>query len=258
MQTKLKINNLKFQNTSLFIINLGTYTTIWYFFSEFVFKTDLFPSPQTTFLTFVNLVTTSELWIDIAVSLTRVGVGLFFAILTGVIIGFLTALNQKIENVLVPAITVFRSFPPVALIPLMIVWFGVNDYGKIIAIAITSFPPVCMEVFFGIKQMPLFLIRKARLLTNDKFKIFSQVYIPYSIPFLLQGIRFAIHISLVMLFVTELGGSSQGLGYFISTTQLSYRIDQMIVGLLILGMIGWLSDYLIVKTFQKAFIWLKI
>jgi ABC-type nitrate/sulfonate/bicarbonate transport system permease component len=241
-----------------FGINLGIYSFIWYIISTFVFKTDLFPSPQVTLITLFGLLKNGEIWVHTFASLTRVGVGLFLAIIIGIVTGIFASLNKYIKNFLIPGLTVFRSFPPVALIPLMIVWLGINDNAKIIAIVITSFPSICMEIFFGIKQMPLALIRKAKLLTNNNFKILIQVYIPYSLPFLLQGIRNAIHIALVMLFVTELSGSSQGLGYFISTTQLSYRIDQMIVGLLILGIIGWFGDYLIVKLFQKAFIWLKI
>lgn len=229
----------------------------WYVLSAFIFRTDLFPTPVATLTTLWQLLGTKEIWLDILASLGRVGVGLILAVLIGITTGLLTSLNKQFELALIPAIGLFRSFPPVALIPLMIVWFGINDNGKIIAIMLTSFPPICMEIFFGIQQMPIIFVRKARLLTNDNLKILTQVYIPYSLPYLLQGIRFAIHISLIMLFVTELSGSSQGLGYFISTTQLAYRIDQMIAGLLILSSVGWIADYLVVKIFQKSFVWLN-
>lgn len=216
----------------------------------------LFPPPSIVIQALWGLLRSGVLLWDAAISLWRVLVGLGIGILLGVITGLLTGRMNAFDIVLSPIIHALRPLPPVAIIPLVIVWFGIDDAAKIFSIALATFFPVWLNAHNGARHIAKEYFWSAELLTSSPSIIFFYVVLPGAMPMVVTGIRSAISTSFIMVFVSELAGAHSGLGYRISITQLSYRVDQMIAALVILSLLSALCDALFTKGIAFLFPWL--
>ena len=220
-------------------------------------NSSLFPPPSQVAASLLKLIKSGVIFTDLSSSLWRLFLGLMLGCLSGVLIGLLTGRIKIIEKILTPIIQLIRPLPPVAIIPLIIVWFGIDDGAKIFSIAFAVFFPVWINSHLGAKQIPDVFLWSAELLTKSNFKIFQKIILPASLPFIVAGIRIGISIAFIMIFVSELTGASSGLGYRISISHLAYQIDEMMAALFVLGLIGALSDLLFSKGIHFFFPWLK-
>jgi ABC-type nitrate/sulfonate/bicarbonate transport system permease component len=218
----------------------------------------LFPPPSKVAIALWRMITSGTLFSDLRDSLWRLIAGLLLGSIFGVIAGLLTGRNKIFENILSPIIQILRPLPPVAIIPLVIVWFGIDDGAKVFSIAFAVFFPVWIGAYLGAQQIPQTFLWSARLFTISRFKMFREVIFPASLVYIIAGIRTAIAIGFVMVFVSELSGASSGLGYRISISSLSYRIDEMIGALIVLGALGAVTDQLFVFATHKFFPWLNL
>lgn len=218
----------------------------------------LFPPPSKVFIALWVMIKSGVIFTDLRDSLWRLTIGLFVGSLIGVALGLVTGRIKKLSEIFVPIIQILRPLPPVAIIPLVIVWFGIDDGAKIFSIAFAVFFPVWINTHVGAQQIPQTFLWSAKLLTKSTLKVFKKVVLPASIPFVVTGIRTAIAVSFIMIFVSELAGASSGLGYRISIAQLSYRIDEMIAALIVLGALGAVVDQLFVFSTRKIFPWLRL
>lgn len=222
-----------------------------------VVNSALFPPPSKVVLALADLVTSGELLIDIRASYFRLLVGLAIGTVFGITLGLLTGRIKAVADVISPLIQIFRPLPPVAIIPLIIVWMGIGETAKVFSTAFAVFFPVWLSAHLGAQQIPKRLLWSASTLTHSKIRIFRSVIFPAALPFIIAGLRTAIAIAFVMVFVSELAGASEGIGYRISTSHLAYRIDKMIAALAILGASGALADYLFSQGVLRIFPWLK-
>lgn len=243
----------------LFTAPIISMLLLWEFLSRSgLISIALFPPPSKVFMALWEMVVSGTLFSDLISSMWRLFLGLVCGSTIGILTGLLTGRKKVFDRALSPIIHVFRSFPPVALIPLVIVWFGIGDGAKIFSIALAVFFPVWLNTDIGVRSLPNEFLWSARLLTKSLYKIFREVIFPSSLPFIIAGIRTGIAIAFVMVFVSELSGASSGLGYRISITSLAYRIDQMIAALIVLGIFGAITDALFVCAANKIFPWIKL
>lgn len=241
-----------------FILPIIASLTLWEFVSRSGFVNPaLFPPPSKVAIALWEMITAGTLFSDLRDSLWRLIAGLFIGSAVGVIFGLLTGRIKSFATALSPIIQILRPLPPVAIIPLIIVWFGIDDGAKIFSIAFAVFFPVWINTHIGALQIPRDFLWGAKLLTNSSAKTFREVVFPAALPFTIVGIRTGIAIAFIMVFVSELAGASSGLGYRISITQLSYRIDEMIAALVVLGALGAIADQLFVLGTRKLFPWIK-
>ena len=241
-----------------FIVPILIFIILWHIISTSGFvNITLFPPPTKVFDAFVELLNSGELFLHIKSSMLRVFAGLLIGSLLGIIFGLLTGRIKLIEQSLSPLFHVFRSFPPVAIIPLVIAWFGIGETAKLFSISFAVFFPVWINSHIGASNIQLHYLQAASTLTKSIFKKWFKVILPASLPFIVAGIRTGIAIAFIMIFVSELAGASSGIGYLISVSHLAYRIDKMIVGLLLLGFFGAATDYVFVKIIRRLFPWIE-
>ncbi len=224
--------------------------------SDFV-NSALFPPPSKVAVALWEMMISGTLFSDLRDSLWRLIVGLFIGSAVGVVVGLLTGYFKSFATALTPIIQILRPLPPVAIIPLVIVWFGIDDGAKIFSIAFAVFFPVWINTHIGALQIPRAFLWGAKLLTKSSTKIFGEVVFPAALPFTIAGIRTGIAVAFIMVFVAELAGASSGLGYRISITHLAYRIDEMMAALIVLGALGAIADQLFVLGTRKLFPWIK-
>jgi|SRR3989344_655726 len=239
-----------------FILPIMAFIVLWQLasVSNFVNKS-LFPPPTQVFSAFIELLDSGELFLHIKTSIWRVIAGLLIGSFIGIAAGLLTGRIKIIDKSLSSLFHVFRSFPPVAIIPLVIAWFGIGETAKLFSIGFAAFFPVWINSHIGASAIPVYYLRAASTLTKSGYAKWFKVILPASLPFIVAGMRTGIAIAFIMVFVSELAGSSSGIGYLISVSHLAYRIDKMIVGLLILGFFGAITDYIFVRLVRRGFPW---
>ncbi len=241
-----------------FILPIIVLIALWEFVSRNGFVNPaLFPPPSQVAIALWEMITTGTIFSDLRDSLWRLLAGLFIGSAVGVVFGLLTGRIKSFATALTPIIQILRPLPPVAIIPLVIVWFGIDDGAKIFSIAFAVFFPVWINAHIGARQIPQAFLWGAKLFTNSPVKILREIVFPAALPFIVAGIRIGIAIGFVMVFVSELSGASSGLGYRISITSLAYRIDQMMAALIVLGALGAIADQLFVFGTRKLFPWIK-
>ena len=217
----------------------------------------LFPPPSYVLKAFFEMIASGDLIKDIAVSLWRAIVGWGFGSLAGICIGLLSGRSDKVNRFISPIIQLFRPLPPVAIIPLVIIWFGIGEFSKLFSIGFAVFFPVWMNAHIGAQRIPASFLWSAKSLKVSDAAVFWKVIFPGSLNFIVAGLRNGIAVAFVMVFVSELAGASSGVGYEISVSHLAYRVDRMMAALATLALLGAASDYLLTKLLDRQFPWLK-
>ena len=218
----------------------------------------LFPPPTHVVLSLVEMAASGELTRDFAVSTTRAIVGLGIGSFFGVWIGLLTGRCELMNYVITPLFQILRPLPPVAIIPLVIVWAGIGEASKIFSISFAVFFPVWINTHQGSSQIPMQYLWSAKSLDLGVVATVKKIIVPASLPFIVAGVRNGVAIAFVMVFVSELAGASSGIGYQISVSHLAYRIDRMVASLFILGIAGATTDLAFILAMKWKFRWLEL
>jgi len=203
----------------------------------------LLPSPWLTAQTFVHLLANGELERHAAYSLFRVLAAWTLAALVAVPLGFAMGRWQRLERVLDPVVELFRPISPLAWIPLAILWFGIDEGGKIFVIFIGTFFPILLNTIAGAKSIDPILIRAGRILgCTDDASLFRKVVLPAAMPQVIVGLRISFGTGWAAIIAAELVAARAGLGYLISNGMEVLRSDYVLVGMVTIGVLGVLFD----------------
>ncbi len=217
----------------------------------------LFPPPSLVWNALLEWAEKGELWRDIKASYWRMLIGYFIGGSLGIVAGILTGRSRLVNLSLSPIIQVLRPMPPVAIIPLVIVWLGIGDIAKIFSISFAVFFPVWINTHLGASSVASIYLWSAKILCPSKIRIIFNVLIPAVLPSIVAGLRTSIAIAFIMVYVAEIAGASSGIGYQISVSHLAYRIDKMVAALFVLAFAGALADFLFARLIQAAFPWMQ-
>lgn len=216
----------------------------------------LFPPPSRVVLAFHDWVMSGDFWSDIQASCVRMLAGLAVGGILGVVVGILTG-RTRWGLALGPILQIFRPLPPVAIIPLVIVWLGIGDGAKIFSIGFAVFFPVWINTHLSAEAIPREYLWSAHVLGASRLRTLMRVVLPAALPAISAGLRTGVAIAFVMVYVSEIAGAASGIGYRISITHLAYRIDLMMAALLALACAGAAADWLLARSLYGAFPWLR-
>lgn len=188
-------------------------------------------------------------------SFQRVFSGWAIAFLAAVPIAFLMAWYRVFRYIVDPWIQFFRTIPPIALIPMVILLMGTGEKAKTTVIFITSFLVMTVTIFQGVKNIDMTLVKAAYTFGAGDFSIFLRVVIPYSFPFILTAARLGVSTALTTLIAAEMTGTFYGLGSMIQTAQIYFRMDKVILGIICIGVIGFILDRLLLFAEKKLTRW---
>ena len=240
-------------------ISIALFFLIWEGLSRSgLVNATLFPPPTTVLRALVEMAKSGELVRDILASLWRAILGFLIGSSAGIALGLLTGRLEKYDAYLSPILQIFRPLPPVAIIPLIIIWLGIGEVSKVFSIAFAVFFPVWINSDLGARSVPHSFLWSSRTLGCHYPSLIWRVILPSALPFIVAGLRVGISLAFVMVYVSELSGASAGVGYQISVSYLAYRVDRMIAALAVLGFLGLASDLVLAKSLQIAFPWLKL
>jgi ABC-type nitrate/sulfonate/bicarbonate transport system permease component len=239
------------------VVAVASFLMLWEAASGFHFVSEkLFPPPTLVVIAIKEIIRTGELQVNVAVSLRRVAFGLVLGCFSGVLVGLVTGRAKNIDAFISPVIQLLRPLPPVAIIPLVIVWLGIGELAKVWSISFAVFFPVWVGTHQGARTVPQAYLWAAKSLRLGEATTFLQVILPAALPLIVSGVRSGVAISFVMVFVSELAGASAGIGYAINTYQLAYRTDFMMAYLVVLGALGATCDQLVSRLIRSVFPWL--
>jgi len=189
--------------------------------------------------------TPSTLGEDLRVSLTRALLGLLVGASIGATAGTLAGLSRFGEQLFNGPVQILNTVPFLALLPLMIMWFGIGDMSKILLIAIGAAIPIYINLFAGIRGVDQRLVEMATVAGAGRVRLIWRVLLPGALPGLLVGLRFALAYSVLGLVVAEQINASSGIGFMITQAQTYQRIDEMFLGLAIYAALGLAADQIV-------------
>jgi ABC-type nitrate/sulfonate/bicarbonate transport system permease component len=207
----------------------------------------LFPPPSEVVKAVYEWANSGVLLTDFLMSVSRVLVGFISGAIMGIIVGVLTGRYVLLSNLLTPIFQLLRPIPPIAFVPVVILWFGLTEIGKYFLVFWGVFFTVWISAHIGVQRVERDLIRAAMTLGTPASRMFREVLLPGSLPSILVGLRTSVSISFYTLVAAELGGTFSGLAYRIDIAQQNLQMGQMMGGLVVLGLISYAAD----KAFDR-------
>ena len=212
----------------------------------------LLPPPWKVARTFVTMVEKGEIATSVLVSLRRVLIGLGTAFVLAFLASLLAAYRPSKSEYLRVITNFMRNVPPLSLISLLILWFGIGELPKIIVIVLASFFPMYMNISKGFIECDRKLIEVGRSMGFSEKKIFFKICLPYAREDILVGLRTGLGYSWRALIGAEMIAAASGLGYMIVYAQQMSRSDKVLIGIFLIGIIGTISDKLFSVLIRKV------
>ncbi len=233
-------NIKRIQNVSGIALTL----ILWYVLSNFTSIPDLYlPSPQEIVQCFIKY--SKDIPRHITSSLHRIVVGFFVGSAIGIIMGLFIGWNKNVRNILEPLVEFIRPMPPLALIPLFILWFGIGDKSKIIVIAFGAWVVLVVNTIEAVRNVDPLYLDAARSLGANTWDVFRTVLIPAITPDIIAGIRVVAANSFGMCVAAEFMGTATGFGYLIIEGRRFIKTDLLLVGVLLITICSMLANMLI-------------
>jgi NitT/TauT family transport system permease protein len=215
----------------------------------------LIPTPHNVAAKAWELLTRENLVRDIWASTQRVFIGVALGILCAVPVGFVLGWYKQVRVFIDPVINFFRALPPIALIPLVIVYFGVDELAKTVILFYAAFFSGVIVMYEGIAQISPLYVRVARTLGATDGEIFRKVIIPLTVPHILTALRVALGVAWATLVASELIAAQQGLGALIQNASSYFLLDVIYVGIICIGLIALLMDMALRRASASLVAW---
>ena len=213
------------------------------------------PRPSDIFRTFVELWNSGLLWKHLFPSLTRLvigaSLGAFFGIGVGVMIGLFTLVRAG----LVPLVAAIFPIPKIALLPLFVIWFGIDEVSKYALIAFGTFTPTVVATYGAVDNVDRSLIRMGQSFSLSWSTIVSKIILPGAMPGILSGLRISLAIAIILLVAAEMLGAEFGIGAYILEAGSLYDLERLFVGVVILSILGVGVSTLIGIVEKRLLMW---
>ena len=230
---------------------------VWQFISARVLDETtraLLPPPTAVAAAAWELIVSGELFRHLFDSLRREFVAFLWSLVAiplGVAMGWWKGFNDQVDSL----VEMLRPIPPLAWIPLSILWFGIGDLQNQFIIFLGIFFPILLNTITGVKGVEPNLVRAARCLGSDEWTVLSQVVVRAALPQIVTGIRIGLGVGWMALVAAELVGASSGLGFLINDARTILRTDIVIVGMITIGLVGLVLDLFIRRITGRLLPW---
>ena len=235
-----------------FAVIIGIWALLWW---SAMVDPGLLPSPAEVFRHFIKMMTEKQLWLDIVLSSRRVLLGVVCGLALAIPVGFVLGWYQGIRAFVDPVINFFRALPPIALIPLVIVYFGIGEPARVSVLIYAAFFSGVIVIYEGIKLIPPIYIRVSKALGATDFEIFKRVVIPAALPHVLTAFRIAVGVCWTTLVAAELVAAERGLGAVIVSGQNYFQVPTIFVGIIMIGTVALVMDKVLRLATARLLAW---
>lgn len=212
-----------------------------------------FPSPRGVWLAIERM--HGQLWYHAGATLLRVVVSWLVGSAAGVLIGLLMSRSKWVFHIVSPVIEALRPVPPVALIPLVLVWFGIGDSGKIFLTALACFMVMVVNTFVACGNVPLVYLQASETLGASPGKTYRSVVLPAIIPEIMSGARIGIALAFAVTVAVEFMGAKYGIGYLIMQASRTLNTEVVILGTIIIGLEAFIIERLLQLVSKRITRW---
>ncbi|MDX7831433.1 taurine ABC transporter permease TauC [Aeromonas dhakensis] len=181
----------------------------------------------------------ATLWQHLAASLQRILIALSAATLCGVTVGLAMGLSPTLRGMLDPLIELYRPVPPLAYLPLMVIWFGIGETSKVLLIYLAIFAPVAMATLAGVQGARQVRLRAARALGANRWQVLWYVIVPGALPDMLTGLRIGLGVGWSTLVAAELIAATRGVGFMVQAAGEFLATDVVLAGILVIALIAF-------------------
>ena len=226
--------------------------SLWYAVSALgILNAYILPPPLRVLQTFVRLVSTKEIFADIGISLVRVARGFAISFVIAFALGMVSSVVPPSKYFFEYLVHFFKNVPPISMIPLLILWCGIGETTKTVIIVLASFFPMYMNIVKGFTTCDRKLIEVGEAFHYSKIRIFLGIILPNAVGDILVGMRIGLGYAWRAIIGAEMVAASTGLGHMILFAQQMSRTDKVIVGILVIGLAGYVSDRLFALLMRK-------
>lgn len=215
----------------------------------------LFPPPSIVAVAVLEWIRSGQFFSDFGASLYRVVTGFTLGAIAGVALGVLTGQFPLVSSLLSPIFHVLRPIPPIAFVPIVILWFGLSEAGKLFLVFWGVFFTVWLSAHIGVQKVDRGLIRAALMLGTPRRQMLQEIVLLGALPYIVVGLRTAVSISFYTLVAAELAGAFSGIVYRIEIAQQNLQTGQVMGGLAALGLMSFVADRMFATVAERAVWW---
>lgn len=244
----------------LSLATIGILLFVWWLITALGWVKPLFvPSPQSIFIRFISVweegFTGSPLWMHILISALRVFGAFLLACAIGIPLGLAMGMSTLIRGIFDPPIEFYRPIPPLAYLPLMIIWFGIGETSKVLLIFLSVFAPVALGARSGVRSAAIEQIHAAYSFGATRWQVLRHVILPAAMPEILTAMRVGIGFGWTTLVAAEMVAATRGIGYMVLSASQFLQTAVVIMGIVVIAGIAYLFDLLMRLIERKVVPW---
>ncbi len=237
---------------------IATLIALWWGEAALHLVPDFFlPSPGAVVAAFVSTLTQgyvdATLLQHLGASLSRIGGALMLVLLTAIPVGIAIGLNPILRGILDPLIELYRPLPPLAYLPLIVIWCGIGEESKLLVLSLAMFAPVAISTRAGVQSVPPDRVRAAEALGATRLQILRLVILPSALPEILTGLRIGLGVGWSTLVAAELVAARRGLGFMIESAAQALATDVVLVGIIVIAVVA-LGFELLVRLAERLLV----
>ena len=254
-ESKLKNFFQQHRNSVISVLTVFALFLIWYVIAALKIVPPLFlPTPQSVWQKFLQVsqqgFMQATLWQHLAASITRVLLALGAAIMVGVPLGIWMGLNKWARAILDPIVELLRPIPPLAYLPLLVIWFGIGESTKVLLIFLSILAPVIISSAHGVLSHQINRERAALSLGANRVQLLRYVILPTALPHILTGIRIGLGVGWSTLVASELVAADRGIGFMVQSAAQFLITDTVVLGIIVIAFVA-VSFELFLRWLQK-------
>jgi sulfonate transport system permease protein len=233
---------------------------VWSLISGLVVALRLFnpiflPGPWVVVGAVLELAGKGQLWPHVAATLERVVIGFGAGALLALGLGLAAGYLRPLRNLVEPIVELLRPIPPLAMLPLFIVWVGIGEASKVGFITYATFFPMFLTTVHAVRQIDPLLLRAAQSLGARRLQLFVRVILPAALPEIMTGLRLGVALAFFVIVISEFIGAEHGLGFLINDGRNFFLVPQMLGAAILLGLLGYAGSGLVRLLERRLLRW---
>jgi sulfonate transport system permease protein len=232
-------------------VPIALFVLWWWGTSSGAISESVLASPSQVISAFTELQETGQLREFVLASVSRAAFGVSLGVTIGLLLGVVSGLSAVGEELVDPTMQMLRAVPFLALVPLYISWFGIDEKFKVVLIASSSAMPMYAYSYLGVRNVDRKVVEAARGFGIDRVTLLRRVILPSALPNLLMALRICLAISVVGLIAAEQVGTTKGIGYLVLLAKQYYRQDYMLLCVILYAVLGLIFD-LFIRTLERV------
>ena len=247
MISKTKVRN---------VIGLAAAVGLWQLMAKGGFVNDfMLPSPAEAVQALIELASDGSLWEHLIESLKRVGMGYLIAACVGLPLGCVCGVWKPAADLVRPVIEALRPIPPLAWVPIAILWFGLGDASAYFLVFLGCVFPMFFGAYTAVRSLDMNLVNAAKCLGASRWMLMRDVFIPASLPIVMPNLRLALGWGWMCVVTAELIAAQSGLGYLIQQSRQVFQIQNVVAGMATIGMVGYLMSASLERLERRINAW---